>query len=343
MYFGKAKKMQEKYLEEKEKRLNERSEYLDEKKQLLDRIEKCSKDDNTVKSTRWTRRNIIVGVIGGIVGIAAALVTAISTALGTWLHWREINPKADITLTSRVFSPVVKQSGIVPGGVNFALNNDGNKIAGFVNARITIEDYVRLSACVYGSFHPPEACHGVILPVDVDVNSERPIDVPLSHEAPPNGSSYFNLVFSVGGESSDATSTVFGENGLDVHIYRLHIILEQNDDSSIDAGRFVVVVPRDDLLHYLYWRPEHSTGETGEDTREKSIKSWAGISVDAYEEAMNCIVSNEKLLNRIMADGANMSPIMERIKEGIKSGRYTYPPESGQNKEDSNFECPKNS
>ena len=84
MYFGKAKKMQEKYLEEKEKRLNERSEHLDEKKQLLDRIEKCSKDDNTVKSTRWTRRNIIVGVIGGIVGIAAALVTAISTALGTW-------------------------------------------------------------------------------------------------------------------------------------------------------------------------------------------------------------------------------------------------------------------
>jgi len=31
VYFGKAKKMQEKYLEEKEKRLNERSEHLDEK------------------------------------------------------------------------------------------------------------------------------------------------------------------------------------------------------------------------------------------------------------------------------------------------------------------------
>lgn len=31
MFFGKAKKMQEKYLEEKEKRLNEYNKHLDEK------------------------------------------------------------------------------------------------------------------------------------------------------------------------------------------------------------------------------------------------------------------------------------------------------------------------
>ena len=333
MFFGKAKKMQEKYLEEKEKRLNEYDKHLDEKRQLLE-VAEHSKNDNTAKSTWWTRRKIIGRIV-------AALVAVIAAILEIWLHWREINPKADITLTSRVFSPVAKESGIVPGGVNFALNNDGNRIAGFINARITIEDYVRLPACVYGSFRPPEACHGVILPVDVDVNSERPINVPLSHEAPPNGSSYFNLVFSVGGEDSDAASTVFGENGLDVHIYRLHIILEQDDDNSIDAGRFVVVVPRDDMLHYLHWRPEHNVGKTGDDTREESIRAWAGINVDVYEEAMNCIVSNEELLNRVMTDGAKISPIMERIKEGIKSGQYRYPPESDQNKEDINFECPR--
>lgn len=330
MFFGKAKKMQEKYLEEKEKRLNEYNKHLDEKKQLLEAAE----HSKAVKSTWWTRRKIIVGII-------ATLVTVVSAIPEIWLHWREINPKADITLTSTAFSPIKKQSSIVPGGVNFILNNNGNKKATFVNAHIVIEDYVRLPACVYGSFHPPEACHGVILPVDVDVKSERPVNVPLRHEAPPNGSSYFNLVFSVGGEDSGTTSAVFGENGLDVHIYRLHIILEQDDGNSIDAGRFVVVAPRDDLLHYLYWRPERSVGETGESTREEGVKSWVGNYADIYEQTMSCIVNNEALLNRIMADGAKMSPIMERIKESIESDdQYTYPPAGNQNQDDSNFKCP---
>lgn len=295
--------------------LARRVERLEEKKDLGQ-----SADERAGDSRRMIIFKTILAAMG-VVGVPLTVVT----------QWQSIFPRPKLQITSEVYSP--RESGGEgdfkqnPGGINFTIRNSGNAEVLFTRARLLVEDYARLSACTYGSGPvPADFCYDVVLPINAKPGTS--LDVAVRHEVRTNESTSFNLSISLSKESSEDRRGDVNEKNeemeyLDIHVYRLHISLIQDDGTSNDVGRYVVAAPRDKIIGQ-YWKPDETTdlssGQTS--TKEQEIKDW-GATGEVYNNVLRCLSRNESELQRVLSVESQMSSNLSQLSSALKSRTYT--------------------
>mgnify|MGYP000850724028 FL=1 len=291
----------------------------------VERLEKSNLEHNSdTKHFRLSRRKAIIKTFLAVMGVATVPFAVVTQC-------QSIFPKPKLQFTSEVCSPHDAGEGSDlrqnPGGVNFTIRNSGNAAVLFTKAHIVIEDYAHLAACTYGSGPVPvDFCYDVVLPVDVEPGTS--IDATIRHEVRINESVNFNINISLSDNSSEeleGSSNGKRTDYLDVHVYRLHIFLIQDDGVSNDAGRFIVAAPRDNIIG-KYWKPDEIMfpGSSRAITKEQEIRD-GGVTGEDYDEVLRCLDKNERELLRVLSVKSQMSDNLSQLVFALKSRRYTFP------------------
>ena len=274
-------------------------------------------DTVNVHSTRRTAGKVLAGAVGAI--LLGGFFPAIGGLALDWVRYRSHVSIAD----RKIYSPGYVGERWQPGGISFALRNDGNRKSLFTGARIVIEKYARLKVCTpgQGGSALTESCYSVTLPVDV--TQKKTINVGLRQVAENENFTYCNLTFS----SSEKDQS-------DMHLYLLNVDLLQDNDAIIEGGRFIIATPKESILT-SYWVPERIVQDSKTLGREEYLRTWAGGQNSTAEQAIQCATINDEAVKNIFSTPGElfMSPIMESVKQTVMSGEYnpkTYEvPQSG--------------
>ena len=258
-------------------------------------------------STRRTAVKVLAGVGG------ATFLGGFFPAIGGLvLDWARYSSHVSIS-DRKVYSPEYEGERWQPGGISFALRNDGNRKALFTGARIVIEKYARLKVCTPGQgggSAPTESCYSVTLPVDV--TPKKTINVGLRQVAENENFTYCNLMFS----SSEKDQS-------DVHLYLLDVDILQDNDAIIEGGRFIIATPKESILT-SYWIPDRVVQDSKTLGREEYLRTWAGGQNSTAGQAIQCATGNDEAVKDLFSATGElfMSPIMESVKQTIMSGEY---------------------
>jgi hypothetical protein len=273
----------------------------DEKRDFRDSVEKMR--------GRSSRRKILK-FFGAAVGV---IVTAgFLPEVGKFLFDR-MTYRSNVSVADRkIYSPRYEGEQWVPGGVSFALRNDGNRKSLFTGAQITIEKYARLKACISGSGGSEiiESCYSVTLPVDV--TPKKTMNVDLRQVVENENLTFCSLSFSPSEK----------DEGF-VHLYLLDISILQDDGAAIECGKLIVATPKEELMT-RYWVPDHIMQEDKLLKREEYLRVWAGSQGSNADSVIRCAEANDRAVKSIFSSAgkAFMSPVMEGVKQILKSGEY---------------------
>lgn len=263
--------------------------------------------DSTEKMRgRFSRRKIF-GVLFGAV-IVAGFLPKVGESL-----WARMTYRSNVSVADRkIYSPRYEGEQWVPGGVSFALRNDGNRKSLFVGAQITIEKYARLKACTSGSGGSKiiESCYSVTLPVDV--TPKKILKVNLRQVVENENLTFCSLSFSPS-EKDEAF----------VHLYLLDISILQDDGTAIECGKLIVATPKEELMT-RYWVPDRIIQEDKILKREEYLRVWAGSQGGNADSVIRCAEINDRAVKSIFSSVGKvfMSPVMESVKQVLKSGEY---------------------
>lgn len=246
------------------------------------------------------------------IAIFAAFTSGGGLLLGILTFLRNI-PGSDLKISSEVFD---KDSlGSKPAGIRFTIRNNGDRIAVFKRIRVVIEDYVRVESCFYGSGPIDiDSCYGVTLPVNPE--SGMTLETSIGYEVTTDEAGSFDLALL---EEPDGEVLFPSANDAPYgNMYRLRVQLVQDDGSVDDAGRFIV----DGYIRGTYWQANetYDPNSGSRITREERAK---GFRSD-WEAVIACIEGNESGLKKLVTPDAKMTPKIQRMWEGMRSGTATY-------------------
>lgn len=246
-----------------------------------------------------------------------ALTSGCGLLLGILTFLRN-TPGSDLKISSEVFD---KDSlGGKPAGIRFTIRNSGDRIAVFKRIRIVIEDYVRVESCFYGSGPIDiDSCYGVTLPVNPEPGMT--LETSIGYEVTTDEAGSFDLALL---EESGHEVPLPSANGTPYgNMYRLRVQLVQDDGSVDEAGRFIV----DGYIRGTYWQANetYDPNSGSRITREERAKGLTkGFINSDWEAVIACIEGNEMELKNLVTQDAKMTPKIQRMWEGMRSGTATY-------------------
>ena len=262
----------------------------------------------------WSKvisRNGFLGILGGILG-TAAITAIVDPQIRSWLADSKTNIKS-----VRVYSPEGEGDDWNPGGVIFALENNGDRTALIDRALITVEDHECLNICAsQGSYGPTQSCYDVALPEDPDLHYQ--LSISLGEQVKKDGELlFYSITFSVEQNKQSEKEVA------NTHLYLMDIKLVQSDDVKIDAGKFLLSAPSEGVLT-KYWIPERV--RVSSDSELQSRDRYLGQRFGEDKKRSHCYEVNEEKLTRIvlksLRHNANMSPAVGNVAKVAVFGEY---------------------
>jgi hypothetical protein len=197
----------------------------------------------------------------------------------------------------RVGEPSDNDMHFTPPAVEITVHNRGDRRSVITRAVVTVEDSAVIKQCdSQGEPLAVSATYNLTLPLQPAVGTV--VRVPVSQQQRSDEADRFAL--EIGTPPRDVPTTV--------HVYRLRFELEADgSDTRLPVGVAVVAVPLAPSSAGAYFWGEML------DSGQISLDSWPGL-----EDAKACLKGNSATLQRLLADGAELSPKLAEAKADLR-------------------------
>jgi hypothetical protein len=170
---------------------------------------------------------------------------------------------------------------ITPFKVDMTLLNTGSGVAVINDARLVIDQFVKLPLCAAQGYL--DTSHAYIGTMPVDVKPRQVINIPLSEEIAANAADRFDLILGLPRKQLSST----------VYLYRVQLYLTYNVNTGpIDVGNLLINLPVLPAAGEYYWDSYYST--------QPGIISGM-VATPYIPEYKRCVINNTHALYSVLS------------------------------------------